>query len=69
MVLGNVFINTLPALSGYITLNHAEDQCDYIKHPEFYSKDFEGWQECCPGFTWDIMDKRCKSRYSPERIK
>lgn len=35
MVLGNVFINTLPALSRYITLNHAKDQCDYIKQPEF----------------------------------
>lgn len=35
MVLGNVFINTLPALSGYIKLNHAKDQCDYNEHPEF----------------------------------
>lgn len=35
MVLGNLFINTLPALSGYIKSNHAKDQCDFNKHPEF----------------------------------
>lgn len=35
MVLGNVLMNTLPALSGYIKLNHPKDQCDYNKHPEF----------------------------------
>lgn len=53
-------------------LNHAKDQCDYIKNPDHlynYSKEFEGWIECCPGFAWDGMDKRCKSLFSPEIIK
>lgn len=32
-----MYLNNISALSEYITLNYAKDQCDYIKHSRIFT--------------------------------